>query len=110
MAETFNFYSDPGHGWLRVRIEWLIELGIYEAISEYSYVSDSGRWVYLEEDLDALIFNNAVGAHEKPENGVVRIGPLGRIEQAGDHVVPPRSRSPRKNNADIPPGSVFPGL
>lgn len=55
----FNFYSDPEHGWLRVPIEWLYELGIYESISKFSYVSDNGKWVYLEEDLDAQIFIDA---------------------------------------------------
>lgn len=57
--QSFKFYSDPAHGWLRVPIEWLVELGIYESISVYSYISDSGKWVYLEEDLDALMFIDA---------------------------------------------------
>jgi len=46
-----TFYTDPGHGWLRVRKEVLFELGIHKDISTFSY--HNGRYAYLEEDCDA---------------------------------------------------------
>lgn len=53
----FHFYHDPGHGWLRVPRQFLIALQLDAQISGYSYTR--GRWVYLEEDRDALIFARA---------------------------------------------------
>ena len=54
---TYNFHSDPGHGWLEVSREELAMLHIDDAISAYSY--QSGDKVYLEEDCDAALFINA---------------------------------------------------
>jgi hypothetical protein len=53
----FAFYSDVGHGWLRVPLDMLRELGILEQITHYSYKKDNH--VFLEEDLDAHTFYNA---------------------------------------------------
>ena len=49
-----NFYSDPGHGWLRVPLALLDKLGLVDKISPYSYMQ--GPWAYLEEDCDASEF------------------------------------------------------
>lgn len=57
----YIYYTDPGHGWLRVRTVQLIELGIVDDISLYSYFSEDGRYSYLEEDLDMSTFVNALG-------------------------------------------------
>jgi hypothetical protein len=46
----YNFYSDGGHGWLRVSTAELERLGIRGDISHYSY--SRGRFSYLEEDCD----------------------------------------------------------
>jgi len=46
----FKFYSDPGHGWLAVKLALLHKLEIADAITHYSYVK--GKTVYLEEDSD----------------------------------------------------------
>lgn len=35
----FQFYADPGHGWVEVKRELLKELGIEDKISSYSYQS-----------------------------------------------------------------------
>jgi hypothetical protein len=56
----YNFYSDPGHGWLEVSIEELELLGILDQISPYSY-SKAGK-AYLEEDCDMALFMNAIEA------------------------------------------------
>ena len=43
-------YTDPGHGWVAVKRNLLVELGILEKITSYSY--QKGQTVYLEEDCD----------------------------------------------------------
>ena len=50
----FKFYSDPGHGWIAVKIKLLEELGVADKISSYSYMK--GSTAYLEEDCDASTF------------------------------------------------------
>jgi hypothetical protein len=54
----YHFYMDPGHGWLKVPIKELVELGIAGKISPYSYVH--GENAYLEEDCDAPLFLKAL--------------------------------------------------
>ena len=56
--KKYDFYSDPGHGWLKVKRKELEELGIANKITEYSY--QRGDFVYLEEDADASIFIEAL--------------------------------------------------
>lgn len=52
MSGTFKikFYSDPGHGWGAVKRNVLIEHGVIDKISRFSY--QKGATVYLEEDGD----------------------------------------------------------
>lgn len=57
MQKTFDFISDPGHGWVKVPIKLLWELGIAEKITTYSY--QRGEYAYLEEDGDATLFHRA---------------------------------------------------
>ena len=52
--KTYTFHQDPGHGWLAVKRQELVDLGIHEQISHYSY--QRGKTVYLEEDCDLQIF------------------------------------------------------
>ncbi len=54
----YTFYSDAGHGWLQVPKKELKELGIENKISGFSY--ERGDYVYLEEDMDASTYLNAV--------------------------------------------------
>jgi hypothetical protein len=54
---TLKFYADPGHGWLAVKINFLVSLGVAGDISPYSYVR--GETAYLEEDCDASRFIKA---------------------------------------------------
>jgi hypothetical protein len=54
------FHSDPGHGWLAVKLNELKMLGIENDISTYSYVK--GKTAYLEEDCDAPRFIKAAKA------------------------------------------------
>jgi hypothetical protein len=54
------FHSDPGHGWLAVKLSDLKMLGIETKISSYSYVK--GKTAYLEEDCDMSEFITAAKA------------------------------------------------
>jgi hypothetical protein len=56
----FKFYADPGHGWLAVKRKLLVEYGVADLISTYSY--QRGATVYLEEDCDAGRFLEAFKA------------------------------------------------
>lgn len=47
------FLSDPSHGWLKVPSTILYLYGLENEISHFSYVSPTGKHVYLEEDSDA---------------------------------------------------------
>ncbi len=60
--KTYHFYGDPGHGWLRVSRTELKRLGMESQITPCSFVSPSGKWIYLEEDCDAPLFIQAVKA------------------------------------------------
>lgn len=62
----YDFISDPGHGWLKVKRSELNILGIDQQITSYSY--QRGEWVYLEEDCDASLFERA----KKERSQIVR--------------------------------------
>ena len=54
----YTFFEDGGHGWLKVPLIELKELGIIDKISQCSYVYGS-TWAYLEEDCDLNVFFQA---------------------------------------------------
>lgn len=60
MQTSFDFYEDPGHGWVKVSKALLTELGIADKVSAYSY--KRGEFAYLEEDCDGTLFVDAIGA------------------------------------------------
>jgi hypothetical protein len=49
-TRTFEYFIDPGHGWVKVSKRILQDLGIAGAITSYSY--ERGNHAYLEEDCD----------------------------------------------------------
>jgi len=53
-TKTFYAYADPGHAWVKVKIDYLKKLGIEKEISTYSYMR--GDYAYLEEDCDLGLF------------------------------------------------------
>lgn len=55
-----HHYADPGHGWVSVKRQLLIDLGIADKISPYSY--QRGQSVYVEEDGDLCLLCNALRA------------------------------------------------
>ena len=66
----FDVITDPGHGWIKVPKKLLVELGIAEKITPYSYMR--GDFAYLEEDVDAGTFFEAMKAAGKPIEQRVR--------------------------------------
>jgi hypothetical protein len=46
----FVYYTDPGHGWVKVSRQLLLKYNIADKISCFSY--QRGNTVYLEEDCD----------------------------------------------------------
>jgi hypothetical protein len=58
---TCTVYTDPGHGWFKVKRSVLHNLGIADKITSYSY--QRGEWVYLEEDVDAFELHQALKQH-----------------------------------------------
>lgn len=62
--DKYTFHTDPGHVWLEVSRVELVELGINDKISPYSYQCMDK--VYLEEDCDYAVFFDA-----KAERGEV---------------------------------------
>ena len=57
MRKSYNFYSDPGHGWLRVEKKDVLALAIQNKISSCSYKNGTG--IFLEEDGDMGVFLDA---------------------------------------------------
>ncbi len=65
-----RWYTDPGHGWLRVPLQAVIDAGVAERISSCSYIATAHPGglnataqptAYLEEDCDAPAFLAAAG-------------------------------------------------
>ena len=84
-----NFYFDSGHGWLEVTYEELIDLGITKRITNWSY--RDGEKVYLEEDIDAGTYIDAV----KEQRGLVVT--VKNLNVADNHLRNPEDRvDPRK--------------
>jgi hypothetical protein len=63
-TRKFHAYNDPGHGWAKVPVKFLEELGVMDEITPYSYLL--GEHAYLEEDQDASTFVRALEAKGIP--------------------------------------------
>ena len=57
MKTKYQFFEDPGHGWLKVTHAELKQLDIATKITGYSYMR--GDHAYLEEDCDKWTFIKA---------------------------------------------------
>ena len=60
MIRTFYWEVDAGHSWLLADFSEITALGITSQISEFSYLGDLGQIAYLEEDVDAPLFLDAI--------------------------------------------------
>ena len=73
IMKAYNFYSDAGHGWLRVKLNELDRLGIVEDITMFSYLF--ADIAYLEEDCDLATFMRAKqAAGETVEINEIHVG------------------------------------
>jgi hypothetical protein len=52
----YVFYDTEAHGYLEVSYDEIVDLGLEEKISRYSYMNILGTKVYLEEDYDLGLF------------------------------------------------------
>ena len=60
---TFDVYNDPGHSWIKVHASFLEKIiGHHWRQNFTSFSYEKGRWLYLEEDVDALLFVNCCRA------------------------------------------------
>ncbi|MBK9056008.1 MAG: hypothetical protein IPL78_35455 [Chloroflexi bacterium] len=60
-----TFTNDPGHGWLKVPLTDIAALGIEAQITPYSFIE--GQYAYLEEDLDAPCYLEALTTQGLPQ-------------------------------------------
>ncbi|MEQ1674719.1 MAG: hypothetical protein ABL865_06780 [Candidatus Nitrotoga sp.] len=61
MQKVFDIYTDPGHGWMAIKKQLLVNLEIASKITSFSY--QRGDTAYLEEDCDISIFFDAYLKH-----------------------------------------------
>ena len=57
---TVIVYSDPSHSWAKIKKQVLLNLGIADKISRYSYQLRDN--VYLEEDNDLYLLHQTLDA------------------------------------------------
>lgn len=76
-----RWYIDPGHGWLAVPTQALIDSGVAGQISTCSYINGQMTIAYLEEDCDAPLFLEAIGV---PEIGALTAIPVEHIGDDGE--------------------------
>lgn len=50
---SFNVHEDTHHAWIEVSLAQIIQLGLENSISPFSYVCESTNRVFLERDFDA---------------------------------------------------------
>lgn len=53
-TKTIPYYTDPGHGWIKVSLKELEKYDLMDKISTYSYIRKD--YAYLEEDCDANVY------------------------------------------------------
>jgi len=61
LKKHYTFFSDPGHGWLKVPKCDLRFTGVDIHITHYSYMV--GEFAFLEEDCDARRFTDVLDAY-----------------------------------------------
>jgi hypothetical protein len=59
---TVILYTDPSHGWAKVKKNVLANLGIASDITPYSY--QRGDYAYLEEDCDLSLLCKRLAEHD----------------------------------------------
>ena len=85
--KKFTVYTDPGHGWVKVKFTDLLDLDIHQKITRYSYTRNGH--VYLEEDLDAGTLINALRAKGIEPYWVVKHTNKQSKIRSYSHYIPP---------------------
>ena len=67
----YKYHVDPGHGWIEVKFQEIVDLGIQDKISSCSYIYNNV--CYLEEDCDAPVWYQAYLAKHQAEPEVVEV-------------------------------------
>jgi hypothetical protein len=57
MKKVYDVFTDPSHGWIKVKLSELKSLGIEDKITPFSFTR--GEYAYLEEDCDFSTFHDA---------------------------------------------------
>jgi hypothetical protein len=65
--KALTFFTDGGHGWLKVPKKDLEKLGIADKITRYSYMN--GDYAYLEEDCDLALYLRALKIIDADDSG-----------------------------------------
>jgi len=91
--KTYIWAVDAGHEWLAVKKKELVDLGIAQKISGYSY--EKGATAYLEGDCDAALFFDAYKAKHGQD-------PQTKVGKHWD-------RQPCRSFASYTPPTVTPG-
>jgi hypothetical protein len=108
--DTLTYYTDPDYGWLELPTAEALRLGILDSVSRYSYQSNDGATLYLEEDRDAMLYFDALKARGEANpqirevneahgdsfvRSLPRIGPVGSL---GIEVNQTANRKPQTAN------------
>ena len=72
--ESYTFYEDSAHGWLKVPFHELRYLNIVDDISEFSYMNQRTQEIYLEEDCDTPTFLKAY------ESNFGKVAPINHVD------------------------------
>lgn len=59
MQQVYDYFMDASHGWVKVPVQEIVQLGIAHKISSCSYIYKNN--VYLEEDCDAPLWAKTKG-------------------------------------------------
>lgn len=78
---TIDFYSDSAHGWAKVSINEIKDLGIEKDITTYSYMTNDS--VYLEEDCDLSLYINAIKKQYGDDIDVNFVEHKSRVDENG---------------------------
>jgi hypothetical protein len=84
MSMQIKMHSDINHEWAEVPMMVLVQLGIVDKISRYSYHDTYGQVAYLEGDCDMLHLTDALREHGvewhlKPERMVDGDSPIRQL-------------------------------
>ncbi len=66
---NYTEINDPGHGWIGVPLSELVELGIADKVTSFSY--QDGNLIWLEEDCDMSTWLHALAEKQGSDPAAV---------------------------------------